>query len=93
MNSSTDQPGKKKGSAKGPGKIPKPISSEDIARFISGHMEANKEEIQRAQTELPVIKPTDGGLDYCTQFKDKDWESCSDVLNNIERKRVLKEGW
>ena len=70
MRSKTDQSGKKKDSAKGMGKVPKAISSEDVARFISGHMEANKEEIQRAQTELPVVKPTDGGPDSYMQLKD-----------------------
>ena len=70
MRSKTDQSGKKKDSAKGLGKVPKAISSEDVARFISGHIEANKEEIHRAQTELPVIKPSDGGPDSYVQLKE-----------------------
>jgi hypothetical protein len=70
MNSNIEQSGKKKNFVKGSGKIPEVISSKDIAQFISGHMEANKDEIQRAQTELPVIKPADGGPDSYMQLKD-----------------------
>ena len=70
MRSKTDQSGKMKDSGKGPGKTPAVIIGEDIARMLSGHMEANKEEIQRAQIELPVIKPTDGGPDSYVQLKD-----------------------
>lgn len=50
----------------------------------------DKEEAKNIIDNLPTQHPFE--MKY-NKIEDIDWESCSDVLNNIERKRVLKEGW
>lgn len=50
----------------------------------------DKEEAKKVIDNLPARHPFE--MKY-NKIENIDWESCSDVLNNIERKRVLKDGW
>jgi|LSQX01.2.fsa_nt_gb SNF2 family DNA or RNA helicase len=50
----------------------------------------DKEEAKNIIDNLPTQHPFE--MKY-NKIENIDWESCSEVLNNIERKRVLKKGW
>jgi hypothetical protein len=41
-----------------------------LASIMATHLDANKEEINRAQTQLPVVKPTEGGPEACVQLSE-----------------------
>ncbi len=50
----------------------------------------DKEEAKKIIDNLPAQHPFE--MKY-NKIENIDWESCSDVLNNVERKRILREGW
>ncbi len=50
----------------------------------------NKEEAKNIIDNIPHRHPFE--MKY-NKIENIDWESCADVLNNVERKRVLREGW
>ncbi len=50
----------------------------------------NKEEAKKIIDNIPKKHPFE--MKY-NKIENIDWESCADILNNVERKQILKMGW